>query len=138
MKSQWDLNQRSFNSKSYCGNTGPGSCIGTMFPTLVEYSRVCGRVRGYQYAATGAFHSYNANNSLTIDDNYVDGVSITYGSAPRKHLWTYAAGLQNIFLNYNIFDCPCKQSSNYSTPPFIGTDHHLHFMPTICLYTILI
>ena len=42
------LNQRSFNSKSYCGNTGPG-CNGTMFPTLVEYSRVCGRVRGYQY-----------------------------------------------------------------------------------------
>ena len=28
------LNQRSFNSKSYCGNTGPG-CNGTMFPTLV-------------------------------------------------------------------------------------------------------
>ena len=45
------LNQRSFNNKSYCGNTGPG-CIGTMFPTLVEYSRVCGRVRGYQYGAT--------------------------------------------------------------------------------------
>ena len=29
------LNQRSFNNKSYCGNTGPG-CIGTMFPILVE------------------------------------------------------------------------------------------------------
>ena len=25
--------------------------------------------------------------------NYVDGVSITYGSAPRKHIWTYATGL---------------------------------------------
>ena len=31
------LNQRSFNNKSYCGNTGPLGCIGTMFPTLVEY-----------------------------------------------------------------------------------------------------
>ena len=35
------LNQRSFDNKSYCGNTGPPGCNGTMFPTLVEYSRVC-------------------------------------------------------------------------------------------------
>ena len=46
------LNQRSFNNKSYCGSTGPPGCNGTMFPTLVEYSRVCGRVRGYQYSST--------------------------------------------------------------------------------------
>ena len=118
------LNQWNFDSKSYCGNTGPSGCIGTMFPTLVEYSRVCGRVRGYQYRATVAFYSYNNDTSLTIDDNYVDGVSITYGSAPRNHLWTYAAGLQDVITHSNSFDCPCKQNSSAIAPPFISTDYY--------------
>ena len=50
------LHQFSFNYyKSYCGNIRLSGCVRTMFPTLVEYSRVCGRVRGYQYKATLAF-----------------------------------------------------------------------------------
>ena len=119
------LNQRSVNNKSYCGNTGPPGCNGTMFPTLVEYSRVCGRVRGYQYDVSFAFYSYHLNTNLTIDDNYVDGVSITYGSAPRKHLWTYAAApLDHNNTYYGYGDCPCKQNNTIIAPPFIGTDYY--------------
>ena len=120
------LNQRSFNNKSYCGNTGPPGCNGTMFPTLVEYSRVCGRVRGYQYNAPYAFYVYNfITTGLTIDDTYVDGVSITYGSAPRKHIWTYAAApLDHSYKGYNNYDCPCKQTNTIIAPPFIGTDYY--------------
>ena len=119
------LNQRSVNSKSYCGNTGLSECIGTMFPTLVEYSRVCGRVRGYQYGVPAAFFIYNFNTNLTIDDNYVDGVSITYGSAPRKHLWTYAAAqLDHNNTYFGFDDCPCKQNNTIIAPPFIGTDYY--------------
>ena len=129
------LNQRSFNNKSYCGNTGPPGCIGTMFPTLVEYSRVCGRVRGYQYERPRAFYSYQVNTSLTIDDNYVDGVSITYGSAPRKHLWTYAAAPRDHKNTYNnhYSDCPCKQNNTFiAPPPFIGTDYYCESGTTDC------
>ena len=125
------LNQRSFNSKSYCGITVPG-CNGTMFPTLVEYSRVCGRVRGYQYRGPLAFYSYNVNTSLTIDDNYVDGVSITYGSAPRKHLWTYAGGPHDYLSYFLNYDCPCKQNSIAITPPFVGTDYYCESGIEIC------
>ena len=127
------LNQRSFNdSKSYCGNTGPSGCIGTMFPTLVEYSRVCGRIRGYQYGATVSFYSYNVNTHLTIDDNYVDGVSITYGSAPRKHIWTYAAGPRDTIMYSGTYDCPCKQNSTTITPPFVGTDYYCESGVELC------
>ena len=118
------LNKRSFNNKSYCGNTGQSGCIGTMFPTLVEYSRVCGRVRGYQYDILIAFLSYQVNTNLTIDDNYVDGVSITYGSVPRKHLWTYAAAPQDTILQNGLYDCPCKLNSANIAPPFVGTDYY--------------
>ena len=132
------LNQRSFNNKSYCGNTGPSGCNGTMFPTLVEYSRVCGRVRGYQYSTPLAFLSYHVNTSLTIDDNYVDGVSITYGSAPRKHLWTYAAALyDHNSIQYDIYDCPCKQTNTIIAPPFIGTDYYCESGTTSCCAPII-
>ena len=119
------LNQMSFNSKPFCGNTDPSGCVRTMFPTLVEYSRVCGQVRGYQYRGPYAFYSYNLNTNLTIDDRYVDGVSITYGSAPRKHIWTYAAAPHDHNdTNYNFYDCPCKQNNAVIAPPFIGTDYY--------------
>ena len=130
-----ELNQRSFNSKSYCGNTGPSGCNGTMFPTLVEYSHVCGQVRGYQYKRPLAFYSYQVNTSLTIDDSYVDGVSITYGSAPRKHLWTYAAAPRDHKNTYNnhYSDCPCKQNNTFIAPPlFIGTDYYCESGTTNC------
>ena len=65
------------------------------------------------------------NTSLTIDDDYVDGVSITYGSAPCKHVWTYAAAkYDHNNTNYDYFDCPCKQNNTIIAPPFIGTDYY--------------
>ena len=48
-----------------------------------------------------------------LDDGYVDGVSITYGSAPRKHIWTYANGN---YLGNGSNNCPCNNGSN-ATPP---------------------
>ena len=63
------------------------------------------------------------NTDLTIDDNYVDGVSITYGSAPRKHIWTYAAAPYDHKTTY-YGDCPCKQNNTIIAPPFIGTDYY--------------
>ena len=28
---------------------------------------------------------------LTIDENYLDGISLTHGSSPRQHIWSFAA-----------------------------------------------
>ena len=81
------------NFDSYCAgmsNLGQSwaECNGTLFSAPVAYSRVCGRARGYQIGRTNAFYSYNMNNSVTINDAYLSGLSITYGSAPRKHVWS--------------------------------------------------
>ena len=54
------------------------------------YSRVCGMVVGYQKGSTDAFAVVNFS-TRSIDDPYVDGVSITYNT-PRKHIWTYGIG----------------------------------------------
>ena len=76
-----------------CGRSTDYGCDSVMFPTYgVQYQQVCGRVRGYQFASTGAFNIFACPPNCTIDDPYVDGVSITHGASPRMHIWTYAAG----------------------------------------------
>ena len=74
-----------------CGTTdfsGEATCSSDKFSVDgVPYSRVCGRIRAYQVGTPEAFTTNNPNN---IDANYVDGVSLTHGSSPRQHIWTFA------------------------------------------------
>ena len=60
----------------------------------VPYSRVCGRIIAYQYGTPEAFLAYsNPNqNQRTLDDAYVDGISVTYGKL--SHDTTFAHLLQ--------------------------------------------
>ena len=92
-----------------CGRPNPssGSCSSTTFSTLgLNYYKVCGQVRGYQYEGPDAFIKL----SKGINSYYVDGVSITYGQNPRTHIWTYACGLREDRLD--IYGCPCN--TNYT------------------------
>ena len=81
-------------SQGKCGKVSSGlSCDSVFFPvTGGGYTRVCGRIRAYQYGATDAFEAYHNGRVTTIDEAYVAGVSLTHGS-PRKHIWTFAAGI---------------------------------------------
>ena len=54
---------------------------------------MCGKIIGYQQKTPDAFFRF-INGQTTIDSNYVDGISLTHGSSPREHIWTFAAALQ--------------------------------------------
>ena len=115
-------------SKLSCGRGifEPG-CSSAFFPTHgVRYSKVCGRVRGYQYSSPNAFYHYTRNQSLTINDNYVDGVVLTHNSPTgRKHIWTFAAALDEIERSRQ-FACPCtfpNSNATFIIPPFVGNDY---------------
>ena len=72
-------------------------CTSVTFPThMTPYTKVCGRARGYQFYSPDGFDHGGRN----IESNYVDGLSVTYGS-PRNHIWTFAAGLSK---GYNYPD----------------------------------
>ena len=99
---------------------GPG-CSSVVFAIHgVEYSQVCGKIIGYQNRTPDAFHGLN-----TQDDNYVDGISITHGQSPRRHIWTFAAAVHEDISNSNSV-CPCTNTRN-SPPPlvpdFVGNDY---------------
>ena len=117
------LTQQTLSGLTLCGRIDSGSCQSTVFSTLgLVYSQVCGQLQGYQLGSPDAFYSYLSTPSvITIENVYVDGASITYGSAPRKHIWTYAAGLN---LLSGSSRCPCNTGSNFNSPPFVGSDYY--------------
>ena len=108
-----------------CGRPGPAGCVSTTFPVHgVEYSRVCGKIIGYQSSTPDAFENYFTHRQTRIDGQYVDGVSLTYGRSPRKHIWTFAAALDEVRSSH--FVCPCTRPDLTYTgrvPPFIGQDY---------------
>ena len=86
------------------------------------YSKICGRVVGYQFGATAAFQASQNNRQIRINESYVTGVSITHGS-PRDHVWTYAAGRYEGFYYYSSVRyqfCPCEHVREIFIPDYVG------------------
>ena len=109
-----------------CTMRGTGiGCSSTLFPVHgISYERVCGRIIGYQDRTPNAFFPYHTNRSLTIDDLYLDGVSLTHGSRPRQHIWSFASALDES--DGHQSGCPCLNIGLLSqpvVPPFVGNDY---------------
>ena len=51
---------------------------------------------------------------VTLDGDYVDGISLTHGQLPRQHIWTFATA-------WRVNRCPCFRPE--VVPPFIGQDY---------------
>ena len=109
-------------SKRICGrvSTGLHTCDSATFPVSGgEYTRVCGRIKAYQWGTPLAFHNYQY--VTYINGAYVSGVSVTHGS-PRQHIWTFAAGASEGSPTVP-WACPCDASSDIRVPPFVGEDY---------------
>ena len=117
-----EVNDSAMNKRA-CGRNVSTGCSSVTFPSGGSYTHVCGRARGYQFYRTGAFHAKHGN---TINDPYVDGLSITRGS-PRKHIWSYASGRrERSHGNGHPQQCPCTApgyNSQYKAS-FIGNDYY--------------
>ena len=58
----------------------------------------------------------------SIDDAYVDGVSLTYRNSTRQHIWTFAAALDRSGNIHTHSLCPC-QNGTFPPQAFVGTDY---------------
>ena len=81
-----------------------------------------GKIIGYQDWTPDAF---GQGQSQSINGLYVEGVSLTHGRNPRKHIWTFAAALHEIGNVLPALLCPCtnRNVTASATPPpcFVGT-----------------
>ena len=106
------------------GISGEG-CSSTIVNAYgIKYSQICGKIIGYQDKTPDAFAQ--SQSPVSIESAYVDGISLTHGSNPRKHIWTFAAALEEVG-NYPASNCPCinRNLVSSATPPpsFIGNDY---------------
>jgi len=105
---------------------GSGCSSATFDLHGIRYTHVCGKIIGYQQRSPDAFYSYYVNRGLTIDDGYVDGISLTHGRNPRKHIWTFAAALHEVITSNHEYICPCTNIHNpvhIPIPPYVGSDY---------------
>ena len=99
-----------------CGRpVGGASCDSVNFsPDGYAYTKICGRITGYQYA------SPDAGNHITFNptpgnEPYLDGVSITYGIV-RQHIWSFYGSLNPTGC------CDSRHANNLESLGFIGTN----------------
>ena len=120
------LERFAVNGNWYCRRNVTGGCTSINFSALEKnYTAVCGMVEGYQYGSMDGFERSSAFK--TPDDLYAEGISITHGSSPRHHLWTYTVGQNaNPDPGYSTADqCPCTTEGTSSTlPTFLGNDFY--------------
>ena len=112
-----------------CGRRFQGCNSVTFTASGQSYSRVCGRVNGYQRSTTGAFaQSVGVVGSSRLENAYVDGVSLTHGAeGSRQHIWSFAsAAYETSHNNVPFYLCPCINPSvtwPYQVPSFVGNDY---------------
>lgn len=118
----------SANGVRACGRqvTSSATCDSQSYTVQQRYRKVCGRIIGYQVGSTDVFE----DQQLSIDQTYVDGVSLTYGN-PRQHIWTFAAGLSEMIVtspsNHERYTCPCALVGTgfrmQQPPSFVGSNY---------------
>ena len=111
------LQQRTDAGRRTCIPMILTGCSSVNFSAAEGYSRVCGKIIGYQVGAPDTFNLYS---NPTID-SYIDGVSLTHGQ-PRQHIWSFAAGLDEVGSIPQV-NCPCTNSGTAVPPPFVGNDY---------------
>ena len=117
------------NGQRFCIRDHDG-CVALPSETLgITYSQVCGYARGYTYYRPDAFYGDDTINYVRglnepLSGNYVDGISITYGT-PSHHLWTYVAGGSEFGDQIPSYNCPCNSNINgIPVPAYVENDFY--------------
>ena len=126
--SNWNLNTSPIRG---CGrsSTYGETCDSVVYPVNGRsYSSVCGKIIAYHKGYSYGFYSIHLNRTVSIEADYVSGVSITHGPpGARQHVWTFVGALNEIENQFNgILNCPCSNTNvtwPYVIPSFIGNDY---------------
>ena len=72
------------SGKTMCGGQSSRYISTTFSSHGLQYSRVCGKIIGYQFGKTNGLYRYHAQRG-SIDTAFVDGIVLSHGS-PHVHI----------------------------------------------------
>ena len=110
-----------YSNKRTCGRQSgdTDTCDSAVFPVDRKYSKICGRIKAYQYGESVAFRAFNADRTTSIDGAYMCGVVLTYTCTEghsREHIWTFANGLSEDTRTNDLQSCPCDVDASDDRP----------------------
>ena len=107
-----DWNSQTCKSIRGCGGSYR-SCQSAFSNEInTAYNKVCGRIIGTGSETPDVFLRL-ISGQTTIEDNYLDGVSVTHGApGSRTHIWSFGAG----HLSPSHSPCPCENSDRIEAP----------------------
>lgn len=110
------------NGVDYCSTVDGHSVASWILYPKCSFSEISGYVLADHRGKMDGFYPA-PGPSLTLDDTYVDGVSITLGnsSSSRQHIFTYAIGRDEL---PRVESCPCHGSPVSIVPYFVEFDYH--------------
>ena len=94
-------------------------CSFTAYPMVISYSRVCGRILGYQVGPLDGFHYDPIGDSM-----HYDGIEIMYNNS-NQHIWSFVVAESELDRDPTRL-CPCINPSDPKIPPppsFVGSDY---------------
>ena len=116
---------REYNTSGVRGCRRPvfsrGSRPANFYTINQQYSRVYGRIIDYQLGSPDGFTRYHG--MISLNQGYMDGVSITYGY-PRHHIWSYVAGAFENYPQAATSNCPCSPTQGAEPQEFIGSNYY--------------
>ena len=93
-------------------STEDAGCSNMVFPVMnISYSHICGIAQAFWFGFPDGFTG-SKRSSTTLNDNYVDGISLTYGTSNKTHIWTLIADGVG-----SIQNCPRE------VPEYVGSDY---------------
>ena len=95
-----------------CGRPASNRGCHTTFYNIngsYNYSKVCGRVIGFQVGSPDAFNP-SCSEPLTMD-----GIVISHGES-QHHIWSYIASLTESSTSHMIANCPCSSRAGAEPP----------------------
>ena len=99
------------NTRCVRSNRNAG-CSNIIFSVMkIPYSHICGTVQAYWNGTPDGFTG-SERSSTTINENYVDGISLTYGTSSKTHIWTFIAD-----------EVGSNQNSPRQVPQYVGSDY---------------
>ena len=127
--SHWILNNSPVRG---CGrsSTRYGTCDSVVYPVSGrKYSSVCGKIIAYHKCVSAGLSSVWTNTTVTIEDSYISGVSVTHGPpGARQHVWTFVGAINEQDSHAIIRQVQCPGSNTtatwaYDVPSFISNDY---------------
>ena len=94
------------SGKRLCRKKVRAGCSSLPLTVGVPYAEIYGKVRGYAYGSPDAV-PLPVGSIRSSEDAYMDDVSITHGSKPPNHIWSYIGGYTEDPTGNSLATCPC-------------------------------